>query len=82
MMVSIHVSNSGDDANDGSREKPVYSWARLRKLCTGNHEMVLMEGQATLNRLSREINLTGPDDTGETWSKTLAGDQGGPQPSR
>ena len=48
MTTTIYVSNSGDDKNDGlTREKPVRSWARTKKLCTGNTEMHLLEGDAT-----------------------------------
>lgn len=73
MTTTIYVSNSGDDKNDGlTREKPVRSWARTKKLCTGNTEMHLLEGDATFERLKNEIGGTGPDATGETWAQTIS----------
>ena len=51
----IHVSNAGDDANDGSKGQPVRSLKRLNKLCTGNTQILLEEGKATLDRLNGEI---------------------------
>jgi hypothetical protein len=55
-MQTIFVSNNGDDQNDGlSRQTPVFSWERLCSLCTGDHEMFLLEGADTLTRLGHEI---------------------------
>jgi hypothetical protein len=53
--IIIQVSNQGDDAYDGSEGKPVRSWERLKMLCTGNTEILLKEGKATLERLKSEI---------------------------
>jgi hypothetical protein len=56
-MLTIYVSNSGDDENDGlSRDKPVRSWRRVQTLSDGNTEMHLMEGDFTLLRLKAEID--------------------------
>jgi hypothetical protein len=45
-MNRIYIGEHGDDKNDGrSRETPIYSWKRAVKLCDGNSEMRLMEGQ-------------------------------------
>jgi hypothetical protein len=56
-MITIYVSNSGDDENDGlTRDKPVRSWWRVQALSNGNSEMHLMEGDFTLLRLKAEID--------------------------
>jgi hypothetical protein len=49
-------SDPGDDKNDGrTRETAIYSWTRAIKLCDGNAEAHLMQGDATLQRLAQEI---------------------------
>jgi hypothetical protein len=54
-METIYISDIGDDNNDGlSREKPVRSWRRAVLLRAGHNEMVLIEGNATLRRLTSE----------------------------
>jgi len=56
-MITIYVSNSGDDENDGlTRDKPVRSWWRVQTLSKGNSEMHLMEGDFTLLRLKAEFD--------------------------
>ncbi len=56
-MLTIYVSNSGDDENDGlSRDKPVRSWRRVQTLSDENAEMHLMEGDFTLLPLKAEID--------------------------
>jgi hypothetical protein len=56
-MITIYVSNSGDDENDGlTRDKPVRSWWRVQTLSKGNSEMHLMGGDFTLIRLKAEID--------------------------
>jgi hypothetical protein len=56
-MTVIFISNNGDDKNSGlTRETPVRSWKRAVKLAGGNGEMHLMEGDATMQKLIREIN--------------------------
>ena len=56
-MITIYVSNSGDDENDGlTRDKPVRSWWRVQTRSNGNSEMHLMEGDFTLLRLKAEID--------------------------
>jgi hypothetical protein len=56
-MITIYVSNSGDDENDGlTRDKPVQSWWRVQTLSKGNSEMHLMEGDFTLLRLKAETD--------------------------
>jgi hypothetical protein len=55
-MNRLYISDYGDDKNDGlTRETPIHSWQRAVKLCDGNRESNLMEGDATLQRLSEEI---------------------------
>jgi hypothetical protein len=55
-LQTIYVSNQGNDAADGlTRETAVHSWARCKDLCTGNHALMLLEGEATLIRLNGEL---------------------------
>jgi hypothetical protein len=55
-MTRIYISDFGDDKNDGlTRETAIHSWQRAVKLCDGNSETNLMQGEATLRRLTREI---------------------------
>ena len=55
-MNRIYISDDGDDKNDGrTRETAIYSWKRAIKLCDGNAEAHLMQGDATLQRLAQEI---------------------------
>ena len=59
-METIYISDIGDDNNDGlSREKPVRSWRRAMLLRAGHNEMVLIEGNATLRRLTSENHQAG-----------------------
>jgi len=59
-METIYISDIGDDNNDGlSREKPVRSWRRAVLLRAGHNEMLLIEGTATLKRLTRENHEAG-----------------------
>jgi hypothetical protein len=56
-MQTVYVSNRGDDKHDGlSDKKPVRSWKRLKELCKGNNEIVLIEGDVTLLRLTDEVS--------------------------
>ena len=56
VMTRIYISDFGDDRNDGfTRETAIYSWQRAVKLCDGNSEANLMQGEATLQRLREEI---------------------------
>ena len=51
-MNRIYISDHGDDKNDGrTRATAIYSWKRAIKLCDGNAEAHLMQGDATLQRL-------------------------------
>ena len=51
-MNRIYISDHGDDQNDGrTRDTAIYSWTRAIKLCDGNAEAHLMQGDATLQRL-------------------------------
>ena len=53
-MTRIYISDAGDDRNDGlTREKA--SWQRAVKLCDGNEEMHLMQGDTTLHKLAQKI---------------------------
>jgi hypothetical protein len=46
-MNRIYISDGGDDKNDGrTRETAIYSWTRAIKLCDGNAETHLMQGDA------------------------------------
>jgi hypothetical protein len=55
-MTRIYISDAGDDRNDGlTRETAIYSWQRAVKLCDGNTDTNLMQGDATLERLAGEI---------------------------
>ena len=55
-MTRIYISDFGDDRNDGlTRETAIYSWQQAVKLCDGNTETNLMQGDATLQRLVEEI---------------------------
>jgi hypothetical protein len=77
ITTRIYISNSGDDKNDGlTIDAPIFSLARSQELYTGNHEMVLVEGRATLDRLMKEI------DAANDWGKTVEGPQGGALPPR
>ena len=55
-MTRIYISYARYDRNDGlPRETAIYSWQRAVKLCDGNTETNLMQGDATLERLVEEI---------------------------
>jgi hypothetical protein len=55
-MNRIYISDHGDDKNDGrTRETAIYSWKRAIELCDSNAEANLMQGDATLQRLTEEI---------------------------
>ena len=54
-MTRIYISDAGDDRNDGlTRETAIYSWQRAVKLCDGNTETNLMQGDATCKGSSRK----------------------------
>ena len=54
-MQTIYVSNQGDDKNNGlTQEAAVRSWKRYMTLSRGNHELHLMEGDVTFQRLVEE----------------------------
>jgi hypothetical protein len=54
-MTRIYISERGNDKNDGlSRDTPIYSWKRARKLFTGHME-VNPDSPATRRRLMQEI---------------------------
>ena len=55
-MTRIYISDFGNDKNDGlTKETAIYSWSCAVKLCDGNAETNLMQGDATLQRLIKEI---------------------------
>jgi hypothetical protein len=55
-LTRIYISDFGDDRNDGLTKKTaIYSWQRAVKLCDGNTESHLMQGDATLQRLKEEV---------------------------
>jgi hypothetical protein len=56
-MQTVFVSNVGNDSNYGlTKLTPIRSWNRCRSLCKGSRTIFLMEGEATLMRLHKEIN--------------------------
>jgi hypothetical protein len=56
-MQTVFISNVGDDSNYGlTKLTPIRSWNRCKVLCRGFRAIFLMEGEATLMRLHREIN--------------------------
>jgi hypothetical protein len=38
-MKTVYVSNRGDDKNDGTIDKPVYSWRRAKEIQDGDNEI-------------------------------------------
>jgi hypothetical protein len=56
-MQTVFVSNAGNDSNYGlTKLTPIRSWNRCRAICRGSRAIFLMEGEATLMRLHKEIN--------------------------
>ena len=56
-MQTVFISNVGDDSNYGlTKLTPIRSWNRCTVLCRGFRAILLMEGEATLMRLHKEIN--------------------------
>jgi hypothetical protein len=56
-MQTVFVSNGGNDSNYGlTKLTPIRSWNRCKTLCRGSRAIFLMEGEATLMRLHKEIN--------------------------
>ena len=54
-MSTIYISETGDDALDGSTpETAIRSWRRAITLARGNSELHLMDVR-TMERLTREI---------------------------
>jgi hypothetical protein len=79
-MKVIHIAENGDDENDGSADKPVYSWSRAYKL-TQMGSAVFQADITTLRRISAEIEKERK--AAEQFGTTLGADpQGGPQPKR
>jgi hypothetical protein len=40
-MRTVYVSNRGDDKNDGTIDKPVYSWKRAKEVQGGNDNIAV-----------------------------------------
>jgi hypothetical protein len=38
-MKAVYISNRGDDKNEGTIDKPVYSWKRAKEVQGGNNEI-------------------------------------------
>jgi hypothetical protein len=56
-MQTVFISNIGNDSNYGlTKLTPIRSWTRCKTLCRGSRSIFLMEGEATLMRLHKEIN--------------------------
>jgi len=54
-MTRIYISDSGSDRNDGlTRQTPIYSWKRARKLASAHLELSA-DSASTRRRLMREI---------------------------
>jgi hypothetical protein len=54
-MTRIYISEHGSDKNDGlTKETPIYSWKRARKISTGRME-INPDSAATRKRLMAEI---------------------------
>jgi hypothetical protein len=75
-MNRIYISDHGDDKNDGrTRETAIYSWKRAIKLCDGNAEAHLMQGDARCKGLLRKLrgSARGTHSAGKTPSILTAG---------
>jgi hypothetical protein len=54
-MTRIYISENGSDKNDGlTKQTPIYSWKRARKLFTGQ-VVVSVDSASTRKRLMREL---------------------------
>jgi hypothetical protein len=54
-MTRIYVSEHGSDKNDGlTRETPIYSWKRARKVFPGHLE-ISVDSASTRKRLMKEL---------------------------
>jgi hypothetical protein len=54
-MTRIYISEHGSDKNDGrTRQMPIYSWKRARKLSTGHME-ISVDSTSTRKRLMEEL---------------------------
>jgi hypothetical protein len=54
-MTRIYISDSGNDKNDGlTKQTPIYSWKRARKLFTGQIE-ISADNASTRKRLMKEL---------------------------
>jgi hypothetical protein len=60
-MTRIFISDNGTDKNDGlSKDTPVYSWRKARKVSSGHLE-INVDSSAARKRLMKEIErLTKP----------------------
>jgi hypothetical protein len=55
-MTRIYISDQGNDRNDGlSKETPIYSWTRARKLFAGHLE-INVDSPTTRRRLMEELD--------------------------
>jgi hypothetical protein len=54
-MTRIYISEFGSDKNDGlTKQTPVYSWKRARKLFTGHME-ISVDSASTRRRVMKEL---------------------------
>jgi len=54
-MSRIYISEFGSDRNDGlTKQTPIYSWKRARKLFTGHME-IRVDNASTRRRLMKEL---------------------------
>jgi hypothetical protein len=57
-MTRIYISDHGSDKNDGlSKETPLCSWKRARKLFSGHIE-ISVDSASTRKRLMKELCAT------------------------
>jgi hypothetical protein len=54
-MSRLYISQSDSDRNDGlTKQTPIYSWKRARKLITGHME-ISVDNTSTRRRLMKEL---------------------------
>jgi hypothetical protein len=54
-MARIYISEFGSDKNDGlTKQTPIYSWKRARKLSPGHME-ISVDSTSTRKRLMKEL---------------------------
>jgi hypothetical protein len=55
-MTRIYISENGRDKNDGlTKQTPIYSWKRARKLVPGHLE-ISVDSSSTRKRVMKELH--------------------------